>query len=180
MKIRREWAMPSHKTFSINPIYAFVSYYLSKSKISIDPFAKNVNLATYTNDLNPGTTAQYHLPAHEFLEKMISEKIEPDLIFFDPPYSLRQLKECYENVGIKFNQQMSQSFHWGREKKLMDQLLKKDGVILSFGWNTSGMAKANGYGYATEEILLVCHGGAHNDTICMAERKTSEQMRLFN
>lgn len=32
--------------------------------------------------------------------------------------------------------------------------------------------------YKIEEILLVCHGGAHNDTICMAERKIAEQTSL--
>lgn len=26
-------------------------------------------------------------------------------------------------------------------------------------------------GYTIEEILLVCHGPGHNDTICMAESK---------
>lgn len=29
------------------------------------------------------------------------------------------------------------------------------------------------------EILLVCHGGVHNDTICMAERKTAFQDSMF-
>lgn len=26
-------------------------------------------------------------------------------------------------------------------------------------------------GFEILEILLVCHGGAHNDTICLAERR---------
>ena len=40
---------------------------------------------------------------------------------------------------------------------------------MSFGWNSSGFG--NTRGYVVEEILLVAHGGAHNDTICVVERK---------
>lgn len=33
--------------------------------------------------------------------------------------------------------------------------------------------------WKTLEIMLVCHGGAHNDTICLAERMTHKQDDLF-
>ncbi|MDE1882322.1 MAG: hypothetical protein KGI89_17440, partial [Euryarchaeota archaeon] len=36
---------------------------------------------------------------------------------------------------------------------------------------STGMGKK--YGFQIEEILLVCHGSDHNDTICMAERRHS-------
>lgn len=49
------------------------------------------------------------------------------------------------------------------------QIAVPGGVCLSFGWSTNGMGKTRGY--EIEEILLVAHGGARNDTICMAERK---------
>lgn len=39
-------------------------------------------------------------------------------------------------------------------------------VVLSFGWNSTGM----GAGFEKIELLLVAHGAAHNDTICLAER----------
>jgi hypothetical protein len=51
-------------------------------------------------------------------------------------------------------------------RDLMRQIAKPGAVCLSFGWNTVGMGK----GWSIKEILLVCHGGAHNDTICMAEQ----------
>jgi hypothetical protein len=41
--------------------------------------------------------------------------------------------------------------------------------VLSFGWNSAGMGKK--YGFEQIEIMLVCHGAAHNDTICLAERR---------
>ena len=65
MKMSRVWAMPSGDTFSIPPIGDFVQRYLDVANVSIDPFARNTNLATHTNDLNPDTTAAYHLKADE-------------------------------------------------------------------------------------------------------------------
>jgi hypothetical protein len=48
-------------------------------------------------------------------------------------------------------------------------LLTNDAVILSFGWNSVGFG--SGLGFELEEIMLVSHGGEHNDTICIAERR---------
>ena len=48
----------------------------------------------------------------------------------------------------------------------------EDAIVLSFGWNTVGMGKR--HGYEQIEIMLCCHGGAHNDTICLAERRLPE------
>ena len=53
----------------------------------------------------------------------------------------------------------------------LDPLIVAGGVVLSFGWHSNGMGRNRGY--ETEEILLVRHGGAHNDTICLAERKVA-------
>lgn len=36
-----------------------------------------------------------------------------------------------------------------------------------------------GRGYEIEEIMLVCHAGQHNDTICLAEKKLFHQHELF-
>jgi hypothetical protein len=54
-------------------------------------------------------------------------------------------------------------------------LLTQDSVVLSFGWNSVGFGK--GLGFELEELLLVCSGADHNDTICIAERRS--QYGLF-
>lgn len=41
----------------------------------------------------------------------------------------------------------------------------------SFGWNSAGMGISRGFDLI--ELLTVCHGAAHNDTICVAERRTT-------
>lgn len=47
--------MPNPDTFDCKPLGQIVVRYLSG--VSIDPFARNKRIATYTNDLNPGTAA---------------------------------------------------------------------------------------------------------------------------
>ena len=96
--INRIWAIPNSETFKVPPIRQFVLKYLKDSNISIDPFARNEKLATYTNDLNPNTDAQHHLDCIDFLNLMIEQKIRADLVIFDPPYSAAQIKACHNDT----------------------------------------------------------------------------------
>jgi len=66
---------------------------------------------------------------------------------------------------------------WKPERDTIHQILDIGGIVISFGWNSIGMGKRRGY--KIEDILLVCHGPGHNDTICMVERKISYQQPLF-
>lgn len=172
MKLSREWAMPPSggATFDCPPIRQFVERYLMDAEVSVDPFARDSKLATLTNDLNPNTEAQEHMKAADYLE-WLSESIKGcDLVIFDPPYSLRQTKELYEGIGVEFTYEDSHSVgRWIEEKDIISGLLRPGGVVLHFGWNTNGMGKKRGYDI--EEILIVAHGSAHHDTLCMAERK---------
>jgi len=170
MKLNRKWAMPSRNTFSIPPIAEFVERYLSASERSVDPFARNFNGATITNDMNPNTLAEYHQKADDFLASLEGRGLF-DLVLFDPPYSLRQVKEVYSGMGIeKLTMAETQNVgRWTKEKNAIDKILAPGGYVLSFGWHSNGMGKKRNY--RIEEILLVAHGSAHNDTICMAERK---------
>lgn len=178
MKITRKWAMSSSDTFDVPPMGEFVKSYLRKSTISVDPFARNKKWATYTNDLNPATDAEYHMPALSFLQKLVEMGVQADLIIFDPPYTLRQTKECYESVGLPFLMvDAQQTGVWSREKELCYQILEPAGVFLHFGYHSNGMGKSRDM--QIEEILLVAHGRNHNDTICMAERKLSHQPALM-
>ncbi len=175
---RREWAMPSADTFDVPCIAGFVQKYLLKSKVSIDPFARNKRWATYTNDINPNTAAGCHMEADEFLRSVAQDDVIADLLLFDPPYSPRQLKECYNSFGRDMQLEDGQT---ARLRKIWRDaalpILSEDAVVLSFGWNTVGMGTKNGFEIV--EILMVCHGADHNDTICMAERRKPREPELF-
>lgn len=170
MKFNRVFAMPNSETFSIPPIAAFVQAYLQHITPSADPFARNKNWATHTNDLNPQTSAQHHLDAEDFLKMLGQQSVRLQLGIFDPPYSSRQISECYKQIGREVSTKETQNAAlYKRVRDALDPLIVPGGRVLSFGWSTNGMGKTRGY--EIEAILLVAHGGAHNDTICMAERK---------
>ena len=133
-----------------------------------------------TNDLNPNTKAEYHLDVLEFL-KMLQDRDDipkADLAIFDPPYSPEQLKRTYKSCGIRMREESAhRTANWAAERNILDKLVSLGGYVLSFGWSSNGMGKKRGYNI--EEILMVCHGGGHYDTICTAEKKVSEQLNLF-
>lgn len=170
MKFSRVWAMPSPDTFTIAPIREFICHYLAASKLSVDPFARNCLFASYTNDLNPNTTARFHMDAGEFLIKLANDGLKFDLVIFDPPYSPRQISECYKGIGLACGTSETQNaVLYKRVRDALLPVLAPKAVVLSFGWNSSGMGIKRGF--EIEEIKLVAHGGAHNDTICLAERR---------
>ena len=173
-KFSRVWAMPNKDTFSVKPIAEFVNRYLAKSHVSVDPFAMNSRLATYTNDLNPETSAQCHMDAEAFLSQLFhAHNVKADLVIFDPPYSPRQISECYKSIGMEVGMKETQNAAlYARVKKAIVPILTDDAIVLSFGWNSAGMGI--GLGFEQIEIINVCHGAAHNDTICVAERRINK------
>jgi len=162
--------MPSKDTFECRPIGDFVKRYLAASTCSVDPFARNKLWATHTNDINPTTKAEFHLDAEVFLKSMRYSRITCDLAIIDPPYSPRQISECYKEAGIACGMADTQNVAlYSRVRKALVPVLAPAAIVLSFGWNSVGMGLK--HGFEVIEIMLCCHGGAHNDTICVAERR---------
>ena len=96
-------------------------------------------------------------------------------VLFDPPYSGRQVKECYNELGIDVLRDDTNAFFYYSVKNELSKKIKVGGYAISFGWNSNGFGKKNGFQIV--EILLVAHGAAHNDTICTVEKKV--QSKLF-
>jgi hypothetical protein len=111
-------------------------------------------------DINPSMVADYYIDAYEFVKSAIERKILFDTIILDPPYNLRKAREKYEGKYIGSLTKI---------KNLLPQILKKNGIVISLGYDTVGMAKIRGF--KKVGICLVCHGGDHNDTICLKEIK---------
>lgn len=171
MKIERIWAMPNSETFKIIPIKKLIERYLKTNKgVWVDPFVRNSifkDQCKFTNDLNEDIEATHNLEALKFLRKLKSNCA--DVVLFDPPYSPRQIKECYNNIGIKVQQSDTQASFYSDKKNEIKRITKKGGLVISFGWNSMGIGKTRGFEMI--EILLVPHGGAKNDTIVTIERK---------
>lgn len=164
--IYRAWAMPNPATFSIPPISALLDRWLKDCAIIIDPFAGNSLRGTIRNDLSKGG-----MEATAFLDTLT---VQADAVLFDPPYSPRQISECYKSVGLAVGMAETQNGRlYKSTKDRLDHLLKPGGIAICCGWNSAGFGKSRGYCF--EEILLVAHGGAHNDTIVTVERKGKQQ-----
>lgn len=159
--------MGNPETFSLPPVSALLDKYINGALVIVDPFARNSSRGTITNDLNPEMSAQYHMMAEEFVEHI---QVAADVVLFDPPYSPRQIAECYQQIGRKCGTQDTQNARlYKRVKDGLDRMLKPGGIAICCGWNSMGFGLTRGYEML--EILLVPHGAAHNDTIVTVERK---------
>ena len=169
----RVWAMPDRNTFNIKPINRLIYKYIKPNVVSIDPFANINRIASITNDIDPNVGAKYNMDALEFLKMFDSESI--DFVLYDPPYSPRQVSEVYKRHGRTVNMETTQASFWGNIKKEIARITKPGGIVMSFGWNTNGIGKTKGFEIV--EILIVPHGGQHNDTLCTVETK---KLTLFD
>jgi hypothetical protein len=169
MIINRKWEMPNKWTFQIKAIKQLLNRYVGTGEGWIDPFAGNNSPAELTNDINPKCKAKYHLHAIEFITQLNGEQYSG--ILFDPPYSLRQVKECYDSIGIDMSFEDSKMFPTNI-KDLVASKIKPNGTAICCGYDSTGFGKKRGFELI--EILLVCHGGRHNDTIVTVERKVNQ------
>lgn len=158
--------MPNKNTFDIKPIKEVIDKYMVEGVI-IDPFANKNKIATITNDLDEQYDTNYHMDATDFLKMFKDNSV--DMVLYDPPYSPRQVSECYKNLGKTVNMQTTQASYWSNQKKEIGRILKPNGIVITCGWNSGGIGKK--YGMEIQEILLVPHGGWHNDTIVTVEKK---------
>lgn len=164
----RSWSMPSADTFTMRPVSALLDRWLDKCAVVVDPFARNGVRGTHRNDLNPDTAAQWHMDARAFCDMLIRDGVKADAVLFDPPYSPRQIAEVYQGIGLNCSMEDTQSSRLYRDvRDGLATILKPGGVAISFGWNSTGFGTERGF--LKREVLLVAHGGAHNDTIVTVE-----------
>lgn len=170
MIINRVWAMPSKDTFSIPCIREIVERHCSSFKNSVDMFSNGKRYASVTNDIDPSLDADFHMDALDFLKTR--KDGEFDLVLHDPPFSPRQLAECYKKLGRSVNYETTQASFWSNIKKEIGRVTHRGSVVITCGWNSGGVGKK--YGFEIAEILLVAHGGQHNDTIVTIELRIND------
>ncbi len=172
VRIERVWAMPNKNTFEIKPIHDLIVEEMTDGTW-IDPFANRNKLATITNDLSQEFDTDYHLDALDFMKLFGDASV--DGVLYDPPYSPRQVSECYNNVGFNVTWDTTKASFWGNHKREISRIVKVGGKVITFGWNSGGIGYK--YGFEITRILMVPHGGWHNDTICTVEVKTHEGIK---
>ena len=147
--INRVWAMPNKRTFQIKPIKELI-----KTEMGVEKWL----------DLFP-------YPFEKDAVTVLSGITDDSLmgVLFDPPYSPRQLKECYDSLGQSLTSLDTSNHTWKVWKDETARVIKKNGKVICFGWNSNGLGINRGF--ILERILLVAHGGNHNDTIVTVEKK---------
>ena len=177
MKINREWAMPNSKTFKIKPIKELIKRYIKNSDLVVDPFANEYSIKNeiickqyISNDIDTSFDTDYHLEAQEFMKLFDDNSV--DVVLFDPPYSSRQVAECYKKLNKTVTMNDTNSGYFTKFKKEISRILKPNGICITCCWNTNSIGKK--YGFEIIEILDVAHGSMHNDTLITVERKENK------
>ena len=111
-------------------------------------------------DVSKDMDADYYMDAYQFVEMAISKGMEFNTIILDPPYNIRKSREKYNGKYIG---------SFTKIKNELSKILSGKGIIISLGYDSVGMAKKRGF--EKKAICLVCHGGDHDDTICLVEQK---------
>ena len=164
MIIKREWVMPSKWTFSMKPVHRLFNKY-NVGKGWIDPFAGYNSPAEFTNDIE-GRGAKSQMDALVFLKTL--PDAFADGVLFDPPYSVEQ---CLRLYTPKQNGTAGRAEYWAKCKDEISRITKLGGLAISFCWDSTGVGKKRGFDII--EILLLCHGACHNDTIITVDKHIS-------
>ena len=174
MLITRKWEMPNSKTFKIKSIREIILKYAKEGFTILDPFSNEGSIKEYlpkcnyiSNDIDKSFHCNYNYEAQDFLKLFKDNSI--DMVLFDPPYSGRQVAECYKKLKKTVTMKDTNSGYFTAFKKEISRILKENGICITCGWNSNGIGEK--YGLRKDEILLVAHGAMHNDTIVTIERK---------
>ena len=171
MVINRIWEMPSIWTFKMKSATDLIGRYISQGWA--DPFAGNNSPADITNDIEEeNRNAKFHMDALEFLRTLDTGSVNG--VLFDPPYSTEQ---CLRRYTPKHGGTAGRAEYWAKCKNEIARIIKSGGYCVSFGWDSTGIGKKRGFEIV--EILLICHGACHNDTICTCERKDTNKQMTF-
>ena len=170
MKIDRVWAMPNRWTFLIKPIKKLIREEMADTVPWVDPFAGMNSPAHIKNDINPEMNAEHNLDALTFL-KTLNDSMAAGVLFA-PPYSPRQHKKQYGL--IEKNEPMFNTDYFSKCKKEITRIVQAGGKVICCWWNSGGIGKS--FGFHLESILLIPHGGTHNDTIVTVEIKIQETL----
>jgi hypothetical protein len=101
------------------------------------------------------------MDAVEFLRGFGDDAL--DGVLLDPPYSMHQCTVSYKGHGHARVNSLTPVYDEAA------RIVKCGGHVLSFGWNSNGIGA--GRGFSLLEVVMIPHGGHHNDTLVAVEVK---------
>ena len=158
----RVWEMPNKWTFKMKCVEKLFAARV-KGEFA-DPFAGMYSPALYRNDIEEGRNANYNMDALDFLKLFDGDSL--DGVLFDPPYSTEQ---CLRKYTPRFKGTAGRAEYWAKCKDEIGRIVKPGGIVISFCWDSTGIGKKRKF--EIEEVILICHGACHNDTVVTVDRK---------
>ena len=146
MIIKYARSKPNKETFQIPPIKKLMKKYVGFAYLDVFPYPFNMDALAMLKTFDDNSVKH---------------------LVLDPPYSERQLSESYKQLGA-FSIQGKPKY-WSDVKDEVMRVCQVGGIVVTMGWNSVGMGLSRNF--IKKEILLVCHGAQHNDTIVTVERK---------
>lgn len=134
----------------------------------VDPFAGENSPAEYTNDIE-GRGNKNQMDGLEFLKSIPDNSVSG--VLFDPPYSVEQ---CLRRYTPKQGGTAGRAEYWAKCKDEISRISKQGATAISFCWDSTGVGKNRGFEIV--EIVLICHGACHNDTIVTVENCISKRL----
>jgi hypothetical protein len=138
--------MPSRSTFTIKPISELLRRYVSSGQWA-DPFAGPNTIrdivpgsSVLTNNLNPDSKADCCWDSLCFMQKL--RPLSFDGVLYDPPYSVRQVSECYRKYGYQVTQETTRADWWTKHKVEISRILKPGGTVISLAGIVAGWARS--------------------------------------
>jgi len=135
-----------------------------------DPFAGENSPAEITNDIE-GRGNVHSMDALEFLRSLENQSATG--VLFDPPYSVEQ---CLRRYTPKQGGTAGRAEYWAKCKDEISRICKPGGHVISFCWDSVGMGKKRGFEII--EIMLICHGACHNDTVVTVDALSNKRSHL--
>lgn len=197
MKITHQLTNITSEPFSNHHVRRLIDKYIRKlneynvtngfkqSILGIDPFARcsfTTDLDWFvTNDINEDMPTHYHLEATDFAQLMYETRSKQiiDICLFDPPYTLRLLKDHYMDDNNKMEETIplwQTNNMWGKCKDYLAHLIEIGGYVISFGYHSHGFGKHRGF--EKKEILILEQAGSPDryDLLVTVEQKVQKSL----
>jgi len=152
---------PKRWTFEQPKLKQYVESHSYGKVLNLFAGKTRLNLDETRVDLSNEHNPDYNMEAYEFCKYAAANDMKYNTIILDPPYSYRKSMEKYDGkVCSGFN----------RVKDMLPEILEGErAIVITLGYSSSCMGKIRGF--RKTGVCLICHGGAHHDTICLVEER---------
>lgn len=156
---------PRRYTFEQLQLKAFVENNCKGLVLNLFAGKTKLNVKEIRVDIDKNVFANFYMDAYEFVIKWEGSPF--DTIILDPPYNIRKSREKYEGRWIGTLTKIKNELH---------SIMNEESRVISLGYDSVGMSKSRGFKKVS--ICLICHGGDHNDTICLVEERLKQPKSL--